>query len=283
MKINFLHRLQREPISGAGGILGTIGAISGIAGTAAPIAGLAIGAFSAAAQAIQAAKQRKEAERIARNTVRPRATVGSQYRDIYSLAESRASQGLTDQALSVYNDSTNRGLTTSIDALLRGGGGVNSISDLYDTAQDDYSKVALLEEEVRQKNTQTYISAGQDLAAEEEKVWQINDWGPYKDRVQAIADLRQQSNDNKWKAINTGLSSVLNFGLASQYKSQGDRVFGGPTTTTAAPPSAGVPSGAPRTPGAVNSYLQSLGYRGGFKRMPGVSGNNNDYIVDPNY
>jgi len=209
---------------GIADLLGTVGAAAG--GPAGLAVNTGVQAAVGVAQMVQAGKQNREAKKLQKNFVNPTYQIAKPILDNQALAESRAGQGLSDAALSVYRDNVNRSMTASIDAILRGGGNVNSISDLNDASEDNFAQIALLEEEVRMKNTQTYLAQNERLAAELDKQFQINEYAPAQDKKQLIAALRQQANDNKWKGINTIGSAVGNFIGANQLNNETNSIFG---------------------------------------------------------
>lgn len=204
--------------------MSTVGGAAGGPGGLAVNAG--VNAAIGVAQMIQARKQNKEAKELQKNFVDADYEVEQQILDNQALAENRASQGLSDQSLQVYRDNTNRTMTASIDAILRGGGNVNSISDLYDSSEDNFAQIALLEDEVRRKNTAVYMAQNEKLASELEKEWQIDEYAPAQDKKQLIAALRNQANDNRWKGLNTIGSAVGNYVAGNQLQNEINNVYG---------------------------------------------------------
>jgi len=94
------------------------------------VGSLAYGIYNSEHKKSQAKKKEKAAgQRPVYNIQEP--TLRNQY-----MAENLAQQGMTDEAKNLYEQRANRGLSESLDALLKVGGGVNSVSDLYSTYQD---------------------------------------------------------------------------------------------------------------------------------------------------
>lgn len=177
-------------------------------------------------QGVTGAVQKAQAKKIARKNKRPVYSIQKPILDNQDLIESRAGQGLSDAALQIYREGAERGLTSSIDAILAGGGSVNNIGDLYGNYADNISKVALLDEEMRTKNVQNLIDQNNTLAGEKDKEWQVNIWGPYADKAQAAASLSKQGTDNMWKGINTVLGAGSSLAAGNEFKSEGDNVYG---------------------------------------------------------
>lgn len=180
-----------------------------------------VGEVTAVEQAVQARKQRRMAADMAKNTVRPIYSTPQEIKDNQALAESRASQGLSDAATVTYKNESDRALTSSIDAILRSGGSPNNFAEVYDSQANNFDKLALIEEEIRQKNLSNYMKQNETSADYADKEFMVNQWGPYQDRRQAIADLTKQAAANKSAAINTFGSSINNFLSGSKMNGAG--------------------------------------------------------------
>lgn len=122
------------------------------------------------------------------------------------LAENNAQQGLSDESRMMYEQQANRGLSESIDALLKAGGGVNSISDLYANYQDKGMELANLDDQIRFRNQQLLMSQNEKMANELDKSYQINKLDPWKDEKQRIAELRTMGQND----LNAGISMAAN-------------------------------------------------------------------------
>jgi hypothetical protein len=198
-----------------------IGSVAGVAGG--PV-GLAISTGLQAAigigQMIKSGKLNSQADNMESGLTRPEYVIQQGIRDNQALAEYRAQQGLSDAAMSVYATQQNRGLTTSTDAILRGGGNVSNIADLYGTADEDYAKVALLEEEARLKGQSILMDTNKATAAEEDKAWQLNVYNPYMDKVSAIDRLRARAQQTSDAGRNAAVGAVGNFVTGNLLRNQ---------------------------------------------------------------
>lgn len=170
-----------------------------------------IQAAAAVAQLIQSAKQQREANKLQRDLVNPVYRVQQPIMDNQAIAESNASQGLSDGATTAYSNQANKGLTASIDAILRGNGNINTIGDLYGNYADNADKIAMLDEEARMRNRRAMLDQNTALAGELEKKWMINEFAPAQDKKQLIANLRGTANQNKFGALNTFGSAANNY------------------------------------------------------------------------
>lgn len=177
-------------------------------------------------QGVVGAFQKGKAKRMARANKRPVYSIQKGITDNQALIESRAGQGISDASRQFLRQDSERGLTSSIDAILAGGGSVNNISDLYGNYQTGISKMALVDEEMRTKNIQNMIAQNNTMAAEQDKAWQVNVYAPYADKAQAAAALSKQGTDNMWKGINSVIGAGANYASSQQYANQANNVYG---------------------------------------------------------
>lgn len=123
------------------------------------------------------------------------------------IAESMAGRGMSDAAKQTSMNMLNRGLTSSVDAILRGGGSVNNIGDLYDSFSSGVGRMSLAEDEARFRNLNLFLRANEQMAQETEKAWQINEYAPWADKMQLNAAKAEAKNKNIWGGINTAISA----------------------------------------------------------------------------
>lgn len=189
--------------------------------------GAIIGGAQGVGQLVTGIVQKSKAAKMARKNPRPKYEIQKEILDNQNLTESKASEGLSDAAKQVYSTGAERGLSSSINAILKGGGSVNNIADIYDTYQGGISKLALIDEEMRARNIQNMINQNNVLASEKDKQWQVNVFAPYADKAQAAAALSKQGMDNIWKGVNTMTGAATNYLMGQQYAKEGANVFGG--------------------------------------------------------
>jgi hypothetical protein len=183
---------------------------------------LGAGLVQAATGAIQKAK----AKRIARSNPRPDYRRPQEIDTNQAVAESRAGQGLSDGALQVYDQSNDRALTSSIEAVTKGGGSVNNIGAIYGNNITGRQRMVMLDEEMRSRNIKGLIDQNNEMAGYKDKEWQIDVFAPYADKAQAAATLAKQSSENIWKGVSSVGSAVGNYATGQLYKNEADRVFG---------------------------------------------------------
>lgn len=207
-------------------------------------------------QGITGALQKGKAKRMARANKRPTYEIQDAVLDNQDLIESRAGQGISDATRRELTQGAERGLTSSIDAILSGGGSVNNIADLYSNYAGSLSKMALIDEEMRTKNVQNLIDQNSKLAAEQDKAWQVNVYAPYTDKAQAAAALSKQGTDNIWKGVNSVIGAGANFAAGNQFKNEAASVYGtGGNLGAPAQPQSAAPPTIPISQNPYNWYL----------------------------
>lgn len=188
--------------------------------TAAVIAALGIG--TAIYGGVQASKARKAAAENARN--RPVYTMPQSEWDTLSLLENRAGQGLSDDSKRLYGQSLDRGLNSGLDAILKGGGNVNNVANLFDNYASASNALAVRDDEARLRNLNALIAQRQRMAEYADKDYAINRREPWMDRAQALAQEQAQGQQTMWSGINTAASGVTSYtsGLGRQRQMNND-------------------------------------------------------------
>jgi hypothetical protein len=168
---------------------------------------LAIGAgitgVSAIASIVRGVQQNSQAKQMERNNVRPLYKISDQIYDNVGLAENRAQGGFDQQTLNYLSNQQERGLQSSMSAILQGGGSINNIGSAYDSFLQGSKSIALEDEKIHMANIAQLFAQRETLAEEQARAWTINDYSPYKDKQLAIAQLRSDGNKNISSGINT--------------------------------------------------------------------------------
>lgn len=145
------------------------------------------------------------------------------------MAENVVQEGLSEESKLMYSQRADRGLSESIDALLKVGGGVNSVSDLYSIYQDDNVDLANLNDQIKFRNQQLLMQQNKEMSDELDKAWQLNTFDPWKDEKQRIAEMRTIAESK----VMAGRSMLA--GGASAMASQIGDMNGNKTTQTNKP------------------------------------------------
>lgn len=183
-----------------------------------------LGAAEAAIGLLEAGKAKREAARLA--GLRPKYTASPLAAEGLSLAESDLAKGMSSQATAAYDALTNKQFSSSLDAILRGGGSVNNIGDVFGASGEGRQRLALMKDELRLKQIDNVVRASQRQQEEEEKAWQINLLDPWKDKAAANALARQGAANMIMSGINTAGSGAMN-AFAPKYPNVGNSSGGG--------------------------------------------------------
>jgi hypothetical protein len=123
--------------------------------------------------------------------------------DQYALTANYASQGLSEGAKQAMITNSDRQFSAGITDLLRAGGNLNNIGDLYEGNQAALRALALVE---------AYIQYGLQAKANEDRdQFMLNKWVPQRDTAQLIAELSKNGMTNLWKGIDTMGSGAIKY------------------------------------------------------------------------
>lgn len=173
----------------------------------------AIAAGSAIAGAAQKAKAKKEAARLAAS--RPELSVSPYVTDQIRLAESELSRGMTSASQTAMDESLDRDFSSSIDAILRGGGSLGNISDVYGADVEGRSRMAMMEDNLRLQQIQNLMSAQGTGENFRQQQFQFNQWAPWSDQAQAASAAMAAGDKQMWSGIGSlgqAVGGMLNKG-----------------------------------------------------------------------
>lgn len=169
---------------------------------------VALGAIQTIDSIAKEKKLAKQAAELAKN--RPIKTTSQFDNDALRLSESELANGMSAGAEQAYNDSNDRSISSSISALLKGGGSVNNVGDIYSASEEGRQKLAILEDQLRMGKINDVLKQYEKQSSEQEKNWMVNEYGPYKDQLQAIGEQRKAAAQAKVAGINTMGSGLMN-------------------------------------------------------------------------
>jgi hypothetical protein len=167
-----------------------------------PVALLA-GAALGGAQMAYGAAQKKKADASARNNVMPEYKIPQTEQQALALEESRAGQGISDAQREVLRSNADRSLGTTIDAILRGGGNPNGIGNAAAGAQQQLNQMAVYEDKARIENLARLQAARARMSANQDKAYQINQYAPWANRAQALAQQQAGAQNMMMAGLNT--------------------------------------------------------------------------------
>lgn len=168
-----------------------------------PAGGLVVTGAIGLGTAIYGAIQKNKAAKLANKNVEPTYTIPQYEADNLSLAESRAGQGMSDASRQQLLNNSNSGLAATEGAILRSGGSANAISGAQDKYQQGLNQMSIYDDQARLGNLANLQSAYTRASAESDKAWQINQYAPWANRAQAIAQQSAAADKTMWAGINS--------------------------------------------------------------------------------
>lgn len=206
-------------MSGGGGSANIVSSILGIAG----------GGIMLAA----GISKSKQAKSNAKHDIRPEYSTPKYEKENLNYLESTAGYGLSDTTKSLYSQGAERGLTASVDAILKAGGDPNTISNVNQNYLDSMSRMALLDERAKLDKINAVIGQRQRMSVYADKEWQLNKLYPWMDRQQRYAQDLAEGNKLTYMGISQLSNSVGQLGGA------GGADFGGTGSGNAGDSSSG--------------------------------------------
>lgn len=170
----------------------------------------AIGIGTGVLQGVVGFAQKLKAAKLARaNGEQPELEDDPYLDDGYKRSLANAGQGLSENAKQAFLKNNDRNLSSSLDTMLKLGGGSSLVSDLYDRGGSALQGFALAEEKAWRDNQQIFAGYEKAKASENRDEWYINKFKKWSDKNAAIEELSKQGMTNIWKGINTAGGSVI--------------------------------------------------------------------------
>lgn len=169
------------------------------------IAGAALGA----GQMLYGAAQKRKADAAAKANVMPKYNIPQYEQQALALEESRAGQGMSDAAREAMRANIDRAQGTTIDAMLRSGASPNAIGATAAGTQAQLSQMALYEDKARIENLARLQAQRARMSANMDKEYQINQYAPWANRAQAIAQQQAGAQNMFMSGMNTLQQGLL--------------------------------------------------------------------------
>lgn len=192
-------------MAGASDILG----LAAGANPYAAAAGVGLGLVQTAVGLVNQGKAKREAKDIARS--RPNYDISPLAGQDLSLAESELAGGMSARAETAYTTATDKDLSSSLSAILRGGGSVNNVGDVFDRSQAGRMRLAEMQDNLRLKQIDNVVRARRYMDEQTDKSFQINKFAPWKDRQVANSQARQDANNMIWSGLSTATGGAMNY------------------------------------------------------------------------
>lgn len=216
--------------------------------------GLIAGAALGAGQMLYGAAQKRKADAAAKANVMPEYKIPHTEQQALALEESRAGQGMSAAAREALRSDSDRLLGTATDAILRGGGSPNAIGSVAAGVQNNLNQMAVYEDNARIANLARLQAARARMSANMDKSYQINQYAPWANRAQAIAQQQQGAQNMFMSGMNTLGQGIM--GLAGTVGAAGKTPNSVPYRAPVAPmsslPMTGISSSPAYTPQMVD-------------------------------
>ncbi len=187
-------------------------------------AAIGIGAATAIGGAVQKGAANKKAAALADK--RPVYQKQPEITENVALTESDLAKGMSSRAERAYKGQQDKALSSSLDAILKGGGSVNNVGDLYGSGETGRQNLAIMEDNLRVNEVNNVIKARNESAQEGQTAWQVNQFAPYLDQLQAIAAAKQQGAETMSKGIGTVGSAFMQKSQNTHEENMYDKYFG---------------------------------------------------------
>lgn len=174
---------------------------------AAAIPGTALGVAQTVTGLINAKKTKKEAARLA--ATRPKLEASPYLDDQLSLAQSELSSGMSGAAENAYEQGLSRDVSSSLDAILKSGGDVNNVAEIFDRSAVGRQRLALMKENLRLSQINNLVNAQGASENQRKEMFEFNQWRPWADASQANAASRQKAQDMIWGGLQTVASGAM--------------------------------------------------------------------------
>lgn len=258
-------------------------ALGAAAGSATPwgaIIGGGLGLAKTVIGLINSGKAKKTAAEL--DKTRPKYKENQVYDDDLSLAESElASGGLSSKAETAYNNVNNQQFSSSLSAILKGGGSVNNVADVFGANETGRQRLAMLNDQMRLSQIDRLMRARKAKADDQEKAWQINKFAPWQDKARAVAGARKGAEDGIWSGLGTIGAAGMEWADENNQKKMFDEYLNGSGFNQT-----GYSNGTATDRGTIQ-YSEpdlSTGNRPIPRNQPAVAtnGDNYDFFNDPN-
>lgn len=174
----------------------------------APLIPLALAAAQTITGFINKGKAKKTAEEL--EATRPKYQINNLFQDDLDLSESElANGGLSSRAETAYNNLNNQQFSSSLDAILKSGGSVNNIADVFGENEEGRQRLALLNDQARVGHIERLMRSRRAMAEQEDKKFEFNEWRPWADKARANADARTGADEQIWGGLKSGAATGM--------------------------------------------------------------------------
>lgn len=177
------------------------------------------------AQFITGLKNEKKDDAALASLNRPFYKIQDEYIQNRNIGEGIAGQGMPSAQRNYLTQQSERGLGSSLDAILRGGGGVNDASLLLHQYNDQIGKIGAEDASQHLSNIQYFQKANADLAGQKNIQWSVNELQPYEAKLAELKKNRAIDEQNKWGGLTSAVGSMIGAGTANQNSALMKKMF----------------------------------------------------------
>jgi hypothetical protein len=127
-----------------------------------------------------------------------------------SLAESDLAGGMSARAENAYKQQSDKQFSSSLEALLRGGGSVNNVADVFGNSQEGSLRLAQMQDQLRLQQVNNVVRARRYKDEQLDKTFDFNVWRPWADKAQAVSKAREQAQNAIWSGMQTSGAAKSN-------------------------------------------------------------------------
>lgn len=129
-----------------------------------------------------------------------------------TLLKSELANGMSGRAEQAYKDINAANFSSTLGALLKGGGDVNSVGDIYGNSQEGAMKLAILKDSLRTNQIKNIIDQSNYVDSRNTITpFQVNEFAPWSDKTAANSTARMQAAKQGNDATQTILSSLQQY------------------------------------------------------------------------
>lgn len=173
------------------------------------IVGAALGAAQTVEGLINAGKTKKIANTLSKT--RPQLGRDALADENLALTKSELAQGMSAKAEKAYGDIADRDFSASLSAILKGGGNLNSIGDIYGSKEEGRQKLAIMRDNLRMSQISNEINASKAVSERNDQQFLFNVDAPWKDASRANAQAREKAQQQIWGGLSTIGSAGMSF------------------------------------------------------------------------
>jgi hypothetical protein len=167
---------------------------------------------------INRGKTQREAAQLQAN--RPKLKDSPYLKDQLALSESELSTGMSGEAKNAYEQGIDRDLSTSLDAILKGGGSVNNVGSIFGQSEVGRQRLTMMKDNLRLNQINNLVRSRDAKEEERQKEFQFNEWMPWADQAQANAQARQGAESQIWGGLGTAGSVAMKSAETSRNKNE---------------------------------------------------------------